>query len=73
MKLGGVISIKKQTIEVLKQAYIELQRIIANLYVEADKAVAEGNYSDASLLQSQADNLYQTAENLEIVIVEQEE
>jgi len=72
LKLIGVISIKKQTIEILKQTYIELQKIIANLYLEADNAVAEGNYSDASLLQSQADNLYQTAENLEIVIIEQE-
>jgi hypothetical protein len=31
------------------------------------------NYNDASLLQSQADRLYQTAENLETVIGEQEE
>ncbi len=44
-----------------------------NLYAEADNAVAEGNYNDASLLQSQADRLYETAENLGIVISEQEE
>lgn len=36
-------------------------------------AVAAGNYNDASLLQSQAMKLYQAAENLETVILEQEE
>jgi hypothetical protein len=43
------------------------------LYAEADYAIATGNYNDASLLQSQADKLYQTAENLEILMAEQEE
>ncbi len=67
------VSIEKRTTEVLEQTYIDLQRIVANLYAEADNAVAEGNYNDASLLQSQADKLYQAAENLGIVIAEQEE
>ena len=44
-----------------------------DLYTEADNAVAEENYNDASLLQSQADRLYETMENLEIVIAEQED
>jgi hypothetical protein len=56
-----------------KAHYISLQEIAINLYAEADNAVAEGNYNDASLLQSQADKLYETAENLGIVISEQEE
>ncbi|MEH2239948.1 hypothetical protein [Nostoc sp.] len=43
------------------------------MYTEADNAVAEGNYNDASLLTSQADRLYQVAENLETVIAENEE
>jgi hypothetical protein len=43
------------------------------LYVEVDNAVEMDNYNNASLLQSQADKLYETAENLVIVIAEQEE
>jgi hypothetical protein len=43
------------------------------LYVEADNAVDADDYNDASLLQSQADRIYQTAENLGTVIAEQEE
>jgi hypothetical protein len=38
-----------------------------------DNAVDEGNYNDASWLQSQADRLYETLENLGIVIAEPEE
>lgn len=44
-----------------------------NLYAEADNAVAEDNYNDASLLQSQGDKLYEALENLGVVIEEQEE
>lgn len=46
---------------------------MTDLYAEVDKAVEMGNYNDASLLQSQADKLYETAENLGIVIAELEE
>lgn len=51
---------------------MSLQDIVTNLYVEADKAVVSENYNDASLLQSQADKIYETMENLGIVIAEQE-
>ncbi len=47
--------------------------MIAELYAQAEIAVAEDNYNDASLLFSQADRLYQVAENLEALIAEQEE
>ena len=49
------------------------RRGVARLYAEADNAVAQGNYNDASLLQSQGDRLYSTLENLRVVIEEQEE
>lgn len=52
---------------------ISLIQISAELYEEADTAINVGNYSDASLIQSQADIIYQTAKNLEIIIAEQEE
>ena len=48
------------------------RRGVARLYAEADNAVAQGNYNDASLLQSQGDKLYETLENLGVVITEQE-
>ena len=56
----------------MEQAYIALQEIVANLYIEAEQAVMEDNYEDASLLQSQADSLYQVAENLGFLIAEVE-
>ena len=68
-----MVKIQPKTKLALENAYISLQEIVINLYAEADNAVAEGNYNDASLLQSQADRLYETAENLGIVISEQEE
>lgn len=54
-------------------AYNSLQQIVINLYAEADNAVAQSNYNDASLLQSQGDKLYETLEDLGVVITEQEE
>ena len=46
---------------------------VTELYAEADRALNVDNDSDASLLQSQADQLYQITENLAALIVEQEE
>lgn len=65
--------IEYTTIEVLENAYNDLQQIVINLYAEADSAVAQGNYNDASLLQSQGDKLYENLENLGVVIEEQKE
>ena len=65
--------IEDRTIQALEDAYNSLQQIVINLYAEADNAVAQGNYNDASLLQSQGDKLYQTLEDLGVVIEEQEE
>jgi hypothetical protein len=68
-----VDKIKPTTKQALERAYISIVSIVTDLYTEVDNAVDEENYNDASLLQSQADRLYQTAENLEIIIAEQEE
>lgn len=65
--------IERRTIEALERASFALERIVADLYAEVDQAVSEGNYNDASLLQSQADLLYGVVENLEMVLAEQEE
>jgi hypothetical protein len=65
--------IEDKTIQALENAYSALQQIVINLYAEADNAVAQDNYNDASLLQSQGDKLYETLENLGVVIEEQEE
>ncbi len=67
----GVV-IEKRTLEALERAYLSLQQVVIDLYAEADRAVAEENYNDASLLQSQANKIYETMENLGIVIAEQE-
>jgi len=67
-----VNKIEDKTIQALSNAYNSLQQIVINLYAEADNAVGEGNYNDASLLQSQGDKLYETLENLGVVIEEQE-
>ena len=64
--------IEERTLEALERAYLSLQARVINLYAEAERAVAKENYNDASLLQSQADRLYETMENLGIVIAEQE-
>ncbi len=69
--MGGT-EIEGRTLEALERAYLSLEQIVIDLYAEADRAVVEENYNDASLLQSQADRLYETMENLGIVIAEQE-
>jgi hypothetical protein len=64
---------KSETRNVLLQAYAQLQEIIDKLYEAHDRAIANNDVDDASLLASRADRLYEEAENLEIVISEQEQ
>ncbi|PSF37783.1 hypothetical protein C7H19_09200 [Aphanothece hegewaldii CCALA 016] len=64
---------ERQTFNALERAALSLQRIVTDLYSEADNAVEQENYNDASLLQSQADLLYEVVENLETILTEQEE
>lgn len=64
---------KSETRNVLLQAYAQLQEIIDELYEAHDRAIANNDFDDANLLASRADILYEEAENLEIVISEQEQ
>ncbi|MEH2145056.1 MAG: hypothetical protein V7K54_23080 [Nostoc sp.] len=43
------------------------------MYEADDRAIANNNFDDASLLASRADILYEETENLEIVISEQKQ
>ncbi|MBW4670663.1 MAG: hypothetical protein KME60_25390 [Cyanomargarita calcarea GSE-NOS-MK-12-04C] len=45
--------------------------LVTHFYEEFELAVQTGNCNDASLLESQADKVYELAENLEIIIREQ--
>jgi hypothetical protein len=62
-----------RTIEALERAYLAMQDVVENLYDEAEQAIESGNYNDASLLQSQADLLFEVQENLGTVLTEMEE
>lgn len=53
-------------------AYVALQQISTNLYAEADAAIELENYNDADLLESQANKIFEFAENLITVIEEHE-
>lgn len=64
---------KPETRDVLLKAYAKLQLIIDELYDAHDKAVANHDDEDASLLVSRADKLYEKAENLNLIISELEE
>lgn len=64
------ISIEARTQAALEQVYIALQEIVANLFIEVERAINEDNYEEASLLQSQAASLDREAENLGTLITE---
>ena len=69
----GGVDIERQTTEALVRAYLAIQQIIEDLYAEADNAASSSKYNDASFLTSQAEILYQVAENMETVIAEHSE
>ncbi len=56
----------------LLEAYINLQKIVENLYLASDKAVENGEDDDASLLKAQAEKVFERAEAISSVISEQE-
>ncbi len=60
-----------RTISALVSAYLSLEQTAIDLYEEFELAVENENYNDASLLESQADKVYELAENLSIIIREQ--
>jgi ferritin len=63
---------KIETYNILLNAYAQLEQITSELYNAADNAVENGDYEDASLLQTRADILYEQLENLDVVISELE-
>lgn len=65
--------INSRTILALERAYFGMIDIVENLYASAEVALEAGNYIDASLLQAQADLLFQVQENLGTVLSEMEE
>lgn len=64
---------KIETYNILLNAYAQLEQITLELYNAADNAVENDDLSDASLLQSRADILYEQLVNLDTVISEHEE
>jgi hypothetical protein len=64
---------KIKTYNILLNAYAQLEQITLELYNAADNAVENDDLSDASLLQSRADILYEQLVNLDTVISEHEE
>ncbi|ELR96464.1 hypothetical protein [Gloeocapsa sp. PCC 73106] len=64
---------EQQTKDAFLLAYENLQRIAYRLYEQAQNAIDADLFLDANLLISQADKIFELAENLEIVISEQEE
>jgi hypothetical protein len=64
---------KQSAINPLIQALYRLQQIGDYLYEASDSASDQGDYPEATLLQSVADKLYEEAENLDVLISEMEE
>ncbi|MBD2774733.1 hypothetical protein [Iningainema tapete] len=63
---------KQSTKTALNRAYVSLQRIVEELYREVDMAIDNGNYADASLLEARAERIFEQAEAITVIIVEQE-
>lgn len=56
----------------LLEAYINLQKIVEDLYLASDKAIENGEDADANLLEAQAEKVFERAEAISFVISEQE-
>lgn len=63
---------KQETFNILLTVYTQLQQIAAQLYAEAETALQNDDFDDASLLQSRADKIYEEAENIDALISELE-
>jgi hypothetical protein len=64
---------KQTTVDALKRTYLTLQVAVDELYEAQQVALDSDDFPDASLLQSQADKLYEDVINLEHLINELEE
>ncbi|MBW4670414.1 MAG: hypothetical protein KME60_24115 [Cyanomargarita calcarea GSE-NOS-MK-12-04C] len=56
----------------LLEAYVNLQKIVEDLYLASDKAIENGEDADAGLLEAQAEKVFERAEAISSVISEQE-
>ncbi|WP_017653165.1 hypothetical protein [Fortiea contorta] len=64
---------KQETFTILSNVYDQLQQIAARLYTDAEVALQNNDFDDASLLQSRADKIYEEAENIDTLILELED
>ncbi len=64
---------KQTTKDALLQVYDQLQDLAGYLYAEARKALDNKDYSDASVLESRADKIYEESEAIDIFLIEMEE
>jgi uncharacterized protein YgfB (UPF0149 family) len=62
---------KQATRDALNRAYVKLQRLVDELYDEVNKAVENEDFDDASLLEARAEILFEQAEAISAVIMEQ--
>ena len=62
---------QQRTLNALVQSYLALLEIANNLYDAGEYAVEIDNYNEASLLQTQADRIFELAEDLEALLSEQ--
>lgn len=64
---------KPETKDALLQAYFGLQRVAFDLYAASQAAFENDDLSDASLLSSRADKIYEEVENIDFLLIELED
>jgi len=64
---------KLETRNALLQAYFGLQQIVFDLYAASQAAFENDDLSDASLLASRADKIYEEVENIDFLLIELED
>lgn len=64
---------KPETRNALLQAYFGLQQIVFDLYAASEAAFENDDLSDASLLASRADKIYEEVENIDFLLIELED
>lgn len=64
---------KQTTVAALQEAYDRLQDLASFLYNEAQKALDNRDYIDASLLEARAGKIYEEIESIDVILIEMEE
>lgn len=64
---------KPTTRDALLEAYDRLQDLADFLYNEAQKAMDNRDYTDASLLEARAAKIYEEIESIDVILIEMEE